>query len=296
MAAALCLTPLAAVRAQGLPSPKGPAATRVAQAPGPLSPNYDPIDDWSVGDMRPFVAGLFDTGYLYIRPRFSFGYGRPHHTWIGIDANPLASGEGVGGYLGLRGALPMVNLRIGGRGFYTFERSFLCPTDDFAQPEACQEQEPLGFYNREDIESRIGPTSAYISFEAELTLNLRIGPGNIIGELAGTLVTGVDQGFFVYEETVRVVLAPPWVWRVRGGYRFPLDAARSIRVGVVAELVGVPGRDMFVLRGGFVGNVRLYHNLEARGIFVPALVARDTLGAAAGDAFLLGVRYRWATE
>ena len=55
------------------------------------------------------------------------------------------------------------------------------------------------------------------------------------------------------------------------------------------------GRDSEVWRGGFVGSVRLYQNLQARGIFIPVLVSDDSLGAAGGDTFLLGIRYRWAT-
>lgn len=265
-----------------------PVTTPAAEAPRTPA--------WSSGPNRYFAAGTFDTGFLYIRPRVSFGYGQPHDTWIGIDTNPLFSAEGVAAYAGLRFALPWVNLRIGGRGRYTFERAFLCPTVGFERPTRCDNQEPIMFYNREDIESRLGPRSVYLTLETELTFDVPAGPGKLVSELALSHVNGVDDNYFVYEETIKVVLDPPWVWRTRFGYAFPLDPQKAIRISVVGELVGLPGREEVVVRGGFTGSVRLYHNLEARGIFIPVLKSKDALGADGGDTFLLGIRYRWATH
>ena len=42
--------------------------------------------------------------------------------------------------------------------------------------------------------------------------------------------------------------------------------------------------------------VRLWDDLELRLIAMPAIVSPDSLGAAAGDTFLLGIRYRWVTD
>jgi hypothetical protein len=235
---------------------------------------------WSKQPVRWFGSAELDTGFLYVRPRFSAGYGRPHHVWVGLDTNPIFSAEGVAGYLGLRFDLPFANLRVGGRYWTTFRRSFLLPEESYAV---------------EDIELRTGPDSRFLTWEAELTLNLPLGPGVVLLEGAGSFVSGVPDGYYVYEETLRVVVDPPWVWRTRVGYTLALDVDRTLVVGPVLEVVGLPGRSTHVYRAGALARVALGPTLEARGTFVPAVVTPDALGARGGDAFLLGIRYRWAT-
>ena len=247
---------------------------------------------WARQPVRWFGALEFDTGFLYVRPRFALGYGRPHARWLGLEMNPIFSEEGVAGYAGLRAVLPYVSLRAGGRYWLTFYRSFLEPRDSFTV---------------EQIELRTGPRSRFLSWEAELALTVPLGSGSVplasgalLAELAGSYVTGVDEGYYVYEETLRVVVDPPWVWRARVGYLWPTARAAShreatLQVGPVLELVGVPRRGTLVLRAGGLVRIRLSGDLEARGTFVPAVATPDALGARGGDAFLLGVRYRWAS-
>jgi hypothetical protein len=261
----------------------------------PLDPDK-PDERWQDGRVRWFISGSFDGGFLYLRPRFSAGFGQPHHRWVGVDANPVGSAEGLGAYAGLRATLPAVDLRVGGRYFHTFERSLLCPTTDFERAARCEDEPLLERYDREDIESRVGPHSAYLTWETELTVDLPLGPGAIGAEAALSYVTGVDAGYFVYEETIKTVIDPPWIARARAGYSVPVDAGKAVRVGLVAEAVRIVGRDLYVVRGGIVGSVQLYNNIEARGSFIPVLKAEDKLGAAGGDTFLLGIRYRWATR
>ena len=50
-----------------------------------------------------------------------------------------------------------------------------------------------------------------------------------------------------------------------------------------------------VLRAGGLVRITLSGDLEARGTFIPPIVTRDPLGTRGGDAFLVGIRYRWAT-
>ena len=232
------------------------------------------------GSMGPFFATSIDVGFLYFRPRVSLGFGQPFSTWFGLDANPIISSEGAGGWLGLRAALPNINLRFGGRYFHSFRRSYLRPQNT---------------YTITDIENRSGPASSYLSMEAELTGNFPAGPGMLHAELTATSVLLVDRGYYIYEETIRVVLNPPYVWRARIGYSLPFGQNGLFRVGGVVEMVGIPNRDQVVLRGGLVVRVPLFQNLEARGTFIPVWASPDTLGLAGGDSFLVGIRYRWAT-
>jgi hypothetical protein len=189
------------------------------------------------------------------------------------------SKEGVGVYAGLRAALPYIDLRVGGRYRYTFWRSFL---------------DPMEHYTREDIEMLDNPHSQYLSWEAELTGTIPVGFGAVLLELAGTAVTGVEEGLFVYEETVRAVVDPPWVWRGLLGYSISLLPENALRLGVAGQVVGVPGRDVYIYRAGVIARMKLAYNLELRGTFLPAVYSPDSLGLASGDSFQLGVRYLWA--
>jgi hypothetical protein len=249
-----------------------------------LSPDRDFVP-WRQQPARWFGALEFDTGFLYVRPRFALGYGKPHARWLGLEMNPIFSEEGLAGYAGLRAVLPHLSLRAGGRYWYTFYRSFLEPRDS---------------YTVEQIELRAGPRSRFFTWEAELAVSLPLGPGVALSELAGSYVTGVDEGYYVYEETLRVVADPPWVWGARAGYLWPAarataDREATLQVGPVLELVGVPRRGTLVLRAGGLVRITLSGDLEARGTFVPAVATPDALGARGGDAFLLGIRYRWAS-
>ncbi len=269
-AAMLCILLLAA-----LPGPAS-AQSGVRSEPGTARDAAPPVDS----TMRWFLSTSIDIGFLYFRPRVSVGYGLPFSTWLGLDANPIVSAEGAGGWLGVRAALPNINLRFGGRYFHSFRRSRLVPQES---------------YTITDIERRSQPDSSYLSLEAELTGNFPAGPGVVIVELAATSVLGVATGFHVFEETIRVVVDPPYIWRARVGYSLPFGQGGLFRVGGVVEVVGIPNRDVHILRGGLTVRVPLFRNLEARGIFIPVWASPDNLGLSGGDSFLVGIRYRWAT-
>ena len=281
-----------AVDAQLVPLANGMAITGVFDETGDLDPDASAPDTprrataapagnpWRQGRVRPFLSTRVDLGFVFLKPRVSLGYGRPHDVWVGLDVNPLISFEGVGAWGGLRGTLGWLDLRVGARYQYTFSRSFLAQK---------------GLYNKDDIEDRAGPSSSYVSLEAELTLDFPLGPGSLSSELAITYITGVSEGFNVYEETLKVVAKPPWVWRGRLSYMLPLDRDKVFNVGLTAELVGVPRRDLTTLRGGLLASVRLMRSLEARLTFMPVWHSEDDLGSAGSDLLLVGIRHRWAT-
>lgn len=281
-----------AVDAQLVPLANGMAITGIFDETGDLESDTSAPDTlrradaapagnpWRQGQVRPFLSTRVDIGFIFLKPRVSVGYGRPHDVWIGLDVNPLISFEGIGAWGGLRGTLGWLDLRLGARYQYTFSRSFLAPK---------------GSYNKDDIEDRAGPSSSYLSLEAELTTSFPLGPGSLSSELAITYITGVEPGFNVYEETIKVVAAPPWIWRGRLSYLFPLDREKVFKVGLTAEIVGVPGREVYTLRGGLLASVRLMRSLEARLTFMPVWHSEDDLGSAGSDLLLVGVRHRWAT-
>jgi hypothetical protein len=260
----------------------GPLAAAAAD-PAPVA--EAPLDEtlslgWRQGTDRWFAAGLIDFGPLYLRPRLSVGWGRPFWRWVGVDANPLASGEGVGAYAGARVTTPHLDLRAGARWFSTFSRTLL---------------EPRYSFNRLALDVRSGPVSQYLSLEAELTGSLPVGPGTVLCVLIGTYVALVPEDHYVYEDSLRLITAPPWIWVARTGYELAFAAHDRARLGVVAELIGSPRRDLVVVRGGLTGSLKLADILELRAALVPALLARDDLGAMGGQWFELGLRFRFAT-
>lgn len=250
--------------------------------PRPLTPAELPPPDpgWQQGAVRWFAAGLIDIGPLYLRPRLSAGWGRPFREWVGVDTNPLISGEGIGAYAGVRGSLPHLDVRAGARYFSTFSRSFL---------------EPRESYNRLALEVRTGPAANYLSAEAEVTGTLPAGPGHLLLVLTGSYVALVPDGYWVYEDVLRVIVEPPWIWGARTGYELSLGVRGRGTVGLVAEALGSPARGTVVMRAGVIGSFRLGDILELRGALVPAWISEDSLGGMGGQWFEIGLRFRFAT-
>lgn len=244
--------------------------------------DYRSQRSWNEGQHRPFLSTTIDVGWVYLRPRLSVGYGKPFNTWVGVDANPVVSGNGAGAYGGLRLALPRFDVRAGARYIYAFNREYLNP-----QPS----------YDRLDLSSTAGSPARILTYEVEAEFSLPAGPGDVIGLGSLSYVNNVPQGMYVFEETLRVVVDPPLVWRGRGGYLFRFGAFRQHFVGVVADVLNVPERhNDTTVRIGPVLRIVLSRHLEVRGSFVPTILSPDRLALTGGDFTELGFRYRWATE
>jgi hypothetical protein len=255
-------------------------STRPARAQGAV--DTAARETWSVGAERPFAASTVDFGYVYLRPRLSLGYGRPHAEWVGVDLNPIFQNTGLGAYGGLRASLPFADLRVGVRGFYAFQRSYLTPQDS---------------YSRLDLETTNGGHAAYATYEAEITAGTRLGPGEVGFVASASSVEGVPRGQYVFEETLHAIVDPPWVLRARVGYSFFVfpNLGRA-SLGPAFEALYVPSRTATTLRAGLLLRIVVSRSVEVRGSFVPAVVSPDSIGIVGGDFSELGLRYRWATE
>lgn len=227
---------------------------------------------------RWFGGTTIDVGFLYLRPRVAGGWGKPHNAWIGLEANPIFSLSGLGAYGGLRAALQFADLRVGARSYYPLEHSFFYP-----QPT----------YDRLDLQQHVGPRARYVSLEAELNLDIPVGPGDILALGSATYVLGVPDGFNVFEETLRVMATPPWIFRGRLGYSLTFGPNGAVHVGVIAELLEMPERPAFAVRAGLIATVRLYDDLEVRATVAPVVAGTDSIGVAGADIAQLGIRFRW---
>lgn len=222
-------------------------------------------------------------GFLYLRPRFYFGRGVPHERWMGLELNPIISGSGGGLYTGVRGELPGFDVRLGARYRFAWTRSFLAPLDG---------------YDHLQVRDRSGPNANYVSLEAQVSYAIPIENMAVVGEVTASYVLPLQGGFFLYEDTLRLIVAAPgFVWGLSCFYRFRFgdDDAFSVEPGF--ELVHMPARGASVLlRVGAHAAVRMFPDLEARLTVLPGIIGPDRLGAGGGHSFLLGLRYRWATD
>lgn len=266
------------------PAPAQTGAEGTEVAPVPTDNLVDPAmkRSWWEGGYRWFLATTVDAGFLYLRPRASVGWGLPFTRWVGFDVNPIVSSAGVAGYAGLRVAFERVDLRVGSRYFAAFERAYLPPQES---------------YGRLDLENTTRDKSRVITHEVEINGAVPVGPGDIHLLASGSYLQNVPDGAYVFEETLHVIVAPPFAWRLRGGYLFRLGKYNQHSLGVVADLLNIPDRESdTTVRAGPVMRVVLSRHFEVRGSFVVTLVSPDRLGLIGGDFTELGVRYRWATE
>lgn len=237
---------------------------------------------WRDGPKRFFVAGSFDLGFLYVRPRLHFGYGRPHNSWVGLEANPTIWFDTLGGYGGFRIDYPYVNFRVGARFLRPNSRTHLPIKESYMRNDIGTETEGVG--------------TTYLSAEAELTLTIPVGRrGTILSETSVTYISLVPDDFYVYEDYLRIIAAPPWVWRQRLGYIHGFGRTGMFRLGVIGEVLGSPRRDLVAVRAGFSLRLRPNPRVEVRAEFIPSISLRDQLGVRGGNFGLVGIRYRWAT-
>ena len=287
--ACLLLAPIAAAQPSEVPTVEGadaPITRAPAKQDGAEADEANPESDrhatgfWSRAPARAFAAVAIDAGYIYGRPRLSLGYGKPFAQWVGIDINPIASNRFLGGYAGLRAEIPFVDFRVGGRYTWAFQQAYLAPN---------------AHYHRLDFESQDFPRSTYTSLEAEVTGVVPLGPGSFVAVASWSMLSGVPAGLYVYDESLRVIVNPPHVWRARLGYTFRFGTEGKIRVGPVVDVLGVPGRGEHIFRAGIIASAVLSDHIEVLGSFVPPVLSPDSIGIAGGDFGQLGVRYRWAS-
>ncbi|HEY6557651.1 MAG TPA: hypothetical protein VI072_10275 [Polyangiaceae bacterium] len=254
------------------PTPSPPAPSGTEQA---VVTRY-----WELGRPRLFLATMAEGGYAYVRPRFALGYGQPYWRWIGIEAYPLLSLSGLGQYVGLGGAVPGLTARVGARYTYPLARDYL---------------EPRSSYDRLDLELRKTEPAKYLALEAEVAATVPVLVGSMFAIVTAYRVELVPADLFVFEENLRQIMEPPYIWRARLGYLVGFGKDGSIRIGAAAEYIGIPGREEHVVRAGVLGSVLINAHLEAQASLIPVILSPDRLGLAGGDFGQLGVRFHWAT-
>lgn len=243
-----------------------------------LNPHFD---DWPPCW---FIATSTDFGLLYLRPRVSFGWGKPHTSWVGLDINPVLSITAPGGYTGFRLSLPHFDFRIGTRASYSLKRSALEPKSSYEEDEV--------FIRPSE---RLDPRSAYVSGEAEITTDFRLGPGSVINEFAATYIGFAPKDRYVFEERLRIVTDPPWILKARLGYSVPFDVSRiKFSIQPAGEILFAHNRPDPTVRAGLLLNFKLAPRLSVRANFLTTATSPDRIGFTGNNFGEITLRWRWA--
>jgi hypothetical protein len=221
-----------------------------------------------------------EVGFFYLRTQMALGYGRPHWEWIGIEEQTRVSGSGGSQYVGLRAALPFLEARGGARYMFPADQAFLPIQDE---------------YSRTEVLGPETPNSRYIALEGEILGSVSLLGGSVFGAANIYYLTGIPEGYNVFEESLHVVADPPWLWRVRLGHLLAFGKQGALRVGMAAEVIGIPDRDAFVVRFGPQFAVSLTHHLDALASIMATAHSPDRLRLLGAEIGQLGFRYKWAT-
>ena len=72
-------------------------------------------------------------GLPYAKPYLSFGYGKPHWIWTGVNINAIATLEFIQGYVGVRASTPVIDLAFGARNTKSYGKAFLVPAPHYTE-------------------------------------------------------------------------------------------------------------------------------------------------------------------
>jgi hypothetical protein len=235
---------------------------------------------WGAGGTRSFVAASFEAGVIYYRTVVAAGYGRPHWSWIGAEGYSVISPDGGSFYAGLRGTLPQFEVRLGARQTFTI--------DDYVLP-------PQETYTRIDADYENTVRSRYLAMEAEMSGSIVLGEGAVFGAATFYSVFNAPEPYYLYEEATKVIMARPYLFRLRAGYVTKPTWEGTLKVGVAGEVIGDPGRGAFHVRLGPAFSVALTHHLDATGTLGVIVSSPDSIGLLGADLGSLALRYKWAT-
>lgn len=235
---------------------------------------------WSRGTNRWFIASRIDAGFFFLRPRLSAGYGKPHHSWVGLDAIPILSTSALGGYTGVRAEGKYFEARSGTLYQYSFNRSYL--------PAAPS-------YGRRDIDVLDGPRAQYWLWDSELELYLPLDVLRLRSQTQAVFAGGLPDDHHLYIDTLWVVAGPGRTVRERLGFEFFVPGT-NIGITPAAEIVWLQARSTTVVRAGAQLRWLLSDEFEVRTTILPVVYSIDELGRAGGDVLEISLRWRWASE
>lgn len=235
---------------------------------------------WGAGETRPFISASFDAGIVFYRAALAAGYGKPHWSWAGVEGYAVASPSGGTYYAGVRGTLPQFEARVGARYVFTMDEYLLKPQES---------------YVRLDTEYENTERSRYGIVEAQISGSISVADGAVFGAATFYAVFGEPEPYYLYEELVKIIMAPPYLARLRAGYIAQPTWEGTIKVGALGEVLVDPQRGAFHVRAGPALSVALTHHLDVTGAIMVTVSSPDSIGLLGADLGAIALRYKWAT-
>jgi len=236
---------------------------------------------WSVGRPRWFLAARPEVGTPYAKPYLSAGYGMPHWLWLGVDVNAILTLEMAQAYAGVRASSPVLDVALGIRDTWSFDKRFLPPGPRFTRSDVLDEQ---------------GARARYWALEGEAVGIVPLPYAGLIANVIVVRTLDVPEDRYIYDESYRAIVAKPLFVTLRLAAVARFFQEYSVRAGVLTEHVFETGRDEPVWRVGPVASVQITDHLEAMAGVTLAVAGPDDLGLALGAYGTAGLRWRWATE
>ncbi len=237
---------------------------------------------WSVGKPRFFLAARPEVGTPYAKPYISLGYGLPHWLWLGVDVNAIVTLEMAQAYAGLRAASPILDLAIGLRDTWSFDKHFMLPV-------------PGQRFTRSDVLEGPGEPSRYWAWEAEGVGVIPLPYAGLVANVIVVRTLDVPEDHYVYDESYRAIVAKPLFVTLRFAAVARFMNEYAVRVGVLTEHVFETGRPEPIWRVGPIASVQVTDHLEAMAGVTLAVASPDDLGLSLSTYGIAGVRWRWAT-
>lgn len=245
----------------------------------PLEHDEQKYSAWQSNQHSFYVSSASDVGVIYARPQLTLGWGAPFWNFFGIDAYGLATNEFSAAYVGWRASLPFLDVQLGRRWNYAYDRRFLPPRDE---------------YEAKDLELIEGATrSKYQVMELEVTPLAPVLHGAVFVEFHPIWIDAPNDRY-VFEEVTRVVAVPPFVMRTRLGYVYGVGASGDVKAGAMVEYLIAPGRPQNTTRVGPLLLASFTKHFEGLFTWTVVVDGPDKLGVYAGSYGFLGVRYRFA--
>lgn len=235
---------------------------------------------WGASKPRWFAAVVFETAGISGRTELDVGYGKPHHLWGGLEVSTALALSGLQGYAGLRFTIPWMTLRFGPRFWTALGQKLVEPADVITRPM---------------LDAFEGFRTRYLALDGDASFQIPLPIGAIGVLVSASGIFGVEDGYYVFENSLRVVMEPPFVGRARMTYLAGIGNPATFRLGGLVEGIYNPGREMVNIRVGPAVAVSLTHHLEAVAAAAISIFNPDEIGVAGADLGQIGLRYRWAT-
>ena len=261
-----------------LSSPSAAVAEQQAEGGEPPEPLLSP---WQSDEDTWFVSGTTDAGIIYLRPRVMLGYGSPHWKFVALDAYVTVTNSFTSPYAGWRATFPFLDVFLGARTVYPYNRRVLAPRDS---------------HRGKDLDLESGDErSTYNAVDFEIAALAPVLHG-IAYTQVHTVVVDAPRDAHIFEERIRAVMAPPMAVLLRAGYLYGVGARRALQGGRHQRIRRRAEPSQKRRSSGPILIARVFDEMSAVAVFSHVIDSPDELGILHGTYAFVGIDHRWAVR